>query len=73
LVLLSAMPLAIVANALRVIALVVLVEWRGEDVLETFIHPLSGMMTFALALPVIFWLGGDSTKRVDQPLPSEAP
>jgi exosortase len=73
LVLLSAMPLAIVANALRVIGLVVLVEWRGDGVLETFIHPLSGMMTFALALPVIFWLGGDSTKRVDQPLPSEAP
>jgi len=29
------------------------------EVLETFLHPLSGMMTFALALPVIFWLGGD--------------
>ena len=27
--------------------------------LDTFIHPLSGMLTFALALPIIFWLGGD--------------
>lgn len=73
LVLLSATPLAIVANALRVIALVVLVEWRGEAVLETFIHPLSGIMTFALALPVIFWLGGDSARRVVEPVPSETP
>jgi exosortase len=59
LVLLSAVPLAIGANLLRVISLVLLVVWRGEDILATFIHPLSGMMTFALALPVIFWLGGD--------------
>ena len=29
-----------------------------SEILETFIHPLSGMATFALALPVIFWLGG---------------
>jgi exosortase len=61
LVLLSAAPLAIAANALRVIALVFLVVWRGEAILETFIHPLSGMMTFALALPIIFWLGGDAS------------
>ena len=57
LVLLSAAPLAIGANLLRVIALVLLVVWRGESILETFLHPLSGMLTFALALPVIFWLG----------------
>jgi len=33
-------------------------------VLDTFIHPLSGMLTFALALPVIFWLGGDLGREV---------
>jgi exosortase len=58
LVLLCAAPLAIAANVLRVIALVVLVIWQGAEVLDTFLHPLSGMMTFALALPVLFWLGG---------------
>jgi len=72
LVLLSAAPLAIAANALRVIFLVLLVVWQGQAVLETFIHPLSGIMTFALALPVIFWLGGDSGRRVNSTLPSEA-
>jgi exosortase len=63
LVLLSAAPLAIGANILRIVSLALLVEWQGAGVLETFLHPLSGMMTFALALPVIFWLGGDSRSR----------
>lgn len=64
LVLASAAPLAIIANLLRVLLLVVLVAWQGADILGTFIHPASGMMTFALSLPVIFWLGGD-TRRGD--------
>jgi exosortase len=58
LVLLCAAPLAIGANILRVISLVLLVVWQGVDVLDTIVHPLSGVMTFALALPLIFWLGG---------------
>ena len=33
---------------------------------HSFIHPLSGMLTFALALPIIFWLGGDP--RRDGPI-----
>jgi exosortase len=64
LVLLVAAPLAIAANVFRVIILTLLVVWQGGWVLESFIHPLSGMMTFALALPVIFWLGGDLGKAV---------
>ena len=58
LVLLGAAPIAIASNIVRVVLLVMLVAWRGADILETFVHPLSGIMTFALALPVIFWLGG---------------
>lgn len=63
LVLLAAAPLAIAANLMRVVLLVLLVVWQGEQVLQTIIHPASGLMTFALALPVIFWLGGDVRKR----------
>ena len=63
LVLLAAAPIAIASNMLRVILLVVLVVWRGQDILHTFVHPLSGMLTFALALPVIFWLGGDPPRK----------
>ena len=60
LVLLGAAPIAIASNMLRVILLVFLVLWQGADILETWVHPASGMMTFALALPLIFWLGGQN-------------
>lgn len=63
LVLLAAAPLAIASNVLRVIALVVLVISQGEQVLDSFLHPLSGLMTFALALPIIFWLGGSQREE----------
>jgi exosortase len=62
LVLGAAAPIAIASNILRVVLLVALVEWRGEAVLKTPLHPLSGLMTFALALPIIFWLGESSRK-----------
>ena len=57
LILAAAAPLAIAANVVRVILLVLMVVWKGPAILDTFIHPLSGMLTFAVALPVIFWLG----------------
>jgi exosortase len=57
LILAAAAPLAIAANVVRVILLVLMVVWQGPEILDTFIHPLSGMLTFAVALPVIFWLG----------------
>jgi len=57
LILAAAAPIAVAANAARVVLLVVLVAWRGPEILDTFIHPLSGMLTFAVALPVIFSLG----------------
>ena len=60
LVLLAAAPIAIASNILRVVLLTAIVNRTGVDVLSTWVHPASGMMTFALALPVIFWLG--STK-----------
>src|SRR3954447_13194593 len=63
LVLLLAAPIAIASNVLRVIILVALVVWQGQPILETFVHPLSGMMTFALSLPIIFWLGGPPAER----------
>jgi exosortase len=66
LVLVAAAPVAIASNILRVIVLTLMVVWAGPWVLDTFLHPLSGMLTFALALPVLFWLG-ESRKRTVQP------
>jgi exosortase len=73
LVLLGAAPIAIAANVLRVALLVLLVAWRGGEILETFVHPLSGIMTFALALPIIFWLGGEQRALTPQAAPPPAP
>jgi exosortase/archaeosortase family protein len=66
----GAAPIAIVSNILRVILLVLLVAWQGGDILETFVHPLSGIMTFALSLPIIFWLGGEQRAA---PVPASLP
>jgi exosortase len=57
LALVSAVPLAIGANVLRVILLAVLAHTQGLWVLESWMHPASGMLTFAIALPIILWLG----------------
>jgi len=57
LVLLAAAPVAIAANIVRVVLLVLLVHWKGIDIIGTSWHIISGLFTFAIALPVIFWLG----------------
>jgi len=64
LVLVAAAPVAIAANILRVIALTLMVAWGKGWLLGTFVHPLSGMLTFALALPVLFWLGQPAKTEV---------
>jgi exosortase/archaeosortase family protein len=53
----AAAPLAIAANIVRVLLLVVLTDTRGVEALEGPLHIGSGMLTFVLSLPVIFWLG----------------
>ena len=62
LVLLAAAPIAIASNILRVVLLVVLVARVNVEVLDTWMHPASGIMTFALSLPLIFWLGGEQRR-----------
>lgn len=59
LVLALAAPIAIASNVLRMFILLWLVAWRGPGILDTFIHPLSGMLTFAVALPLLMWVGGE--------------
>ena len=60
LVLLSAAPIAIAANLVRVVTLTLIVFWYGGSVLDTFVHPLSGMLTFALSIPLLFWISGSA-------------
>jgi len=56
-VLAAAVPIAIAANIVRMVLLGLLCYHQGFPVLDTWMHPASGMLTFVLALPVIFWLG----------------
>lgn len=66
LALLAAVPLAIGANIIRVILLVLLVQWQGIGILGTSWHTTSGLLTFALALPVIFWIGNVPARGRDE-------
>lgn len=66
-------PIAIVVNIVRVALLCVLVYWQGTDVLATSLHELSGVLTFIVALPLIFWLGGPARPlETDVPAPTGA-
>jgi exosortase len=63
LVLVAAPPIAVAANIVRVTLLSLLVNWQGGAVLGSWLHPGSGVLSFMLALPIIFWLGGSSRPR----------
>jgi len=65
LVLLVAAPLAVGVNILRVMLLALLVYWFGIDVLHTSLHQISGLLTFAISLPIIFWLGQSPSATVN--------
>jgi exosortase len=67
LVIVAAAPIAIAANIFRVVLLVVLVDWYGIEVLGTSWHTTSGLLTFAIALPIIFWLGHTRAPKSVQP------
>ncbi len=56
-VLLIAAPLAVGVNIMRVLLLTLLVNWFGLDILATSAHEISGLLTFMIALPIIFYLG----------------
>lgn len=60
----AAVPLAIGANILRIVLLVLAVRFLGMGSLDTWIHPGSGMLTFAIALPAIMWLGRPRAHRM---------
>ncbi len=58
LVLLTAPALAIVANVVRVVILVVLTYHHGSWFIDSFFHPLSGVVTFLFVLGVLLFVAG---------------
>jgi exosortase/archaeosortase family protein len=62
----ASVPVAMAANLLRVFALTLMVALGEGWLLDTFVHPLSGMLTFALALPILLWLGDDRERTASR-------
>jgi exosortase B len=56
--LLAIVPIAVVANILRVIALILLTYHFGDDVGQGFMHNLSGVLLFVVALLALMSLDG---------------
>ena len=51
-------PIAALANVVRCIALCILVVAFGPGILSTWVHPLSGVVTFIIALVSLQWSMG---------------
>lgn len=54
---LSAIPIAVILNAFRVTATGVLTACYGENVAQGFFHEFSGLLTFLFAMPLIICVG----------------
>ncbi len=55
---LASIPIALAANVLRVVALMLLTQTLGPDALATFWHPLAGIISFVAALLLLLSLDG---------------
>ncbi|QTA79113.1 Exosortase [Desulfonema limicola] len=62
LVLIIAAPLAIGVNIIRIFLLCLMVYWMGVDILKTSLHEISGLLTFVIAIPLIFLIGQPPAK-----------
>jgi exosortase len=56
-IILSALPIAIFTNVLRVVVTGVLAQHWGAKAAEGFFHEFAGMMVFALAMVLLLSLG----------------
>jgi len=57
-VLAAAVPLALVCNFFRVTVLVLLVRYYGAEILQTQIHPASGLVLFVFVIGALVWIAG---------------
>jgi exosortase len=62
-VLAAAVPLALVCNFVRVAVLTWLVYLFGGGILETEIHPASGMVLFVFVIGALLWIAGREALR----------
>ncbi|HEV2593854.1 MAG TPA: exosortase V [Sphingomicrobium sp.] len=50
----AAIPIAIIANFVRVLALVLITYYFGDSVAQGFVHDFAGLLMFSVALVVVF-------------------
>ena len=62
-ILLCSVPLAIGCNTLRCVMLAYLVHYRGLHALDTSLHPLTGIVSFTLALGILFAISWSGPKK----------
>jgi exosortase/archaeosortase family protein len=58
LLLVAIVPITIVANFIRVLALVLMAYYGGPDLLEGAVHDLTGVGLFVVAVILLFLLDG---------------
>jgi exosortase len=58
-----AFPIAVGCNILRCTLLAAMAQHWGGGVLDTSLHPISGMLTFAAAVALLSWIGTDMPRR----------
>jgi len=57
-ILLAAIPIAFAANILRVVCLLFLIKFAGVNILDTALHPMSGLISFILSMALLIaWSG----------------
>ena len=47
-------PIAVIANVIRIIILVLLTLWAGNDAAQSYLHGMAGLVMFASALGLVF-------------------
>ena len=59
----SFVPLALAANVLRVLILVLMGHWGNLSLLDTALHEASGVASFAVIIAALFFLADRQTLR----------
>jgi len=71
--LLGAVPLALACNILRVSALVLLSKQYGVEILDTSLHPGSGIVLFGVVILALFAIAGPEALRASASLGARTP
>ncbi len=62
----ASLPIALVANMVRIVTLVLVSAVYGPEMADGFIHYGSGMVVFGVALAILAWL----SRRLGRPMPA---